>query len=330
MTVALLVPSALVVVLGGACGTDGPEPPRPSPPPPVSVALSWKRLADAPSQRTEVTAAAGRDGRIVVVGGYRADGGTLSTVEIYDPATDRWERGPDLPLPVNHAMAAAVDGTVHVFGGYLDGNVASGAAFRLESAGWHAIADLPEARAAGTAVAIAGKVYVAGGIGPGAGLATRMLVYTTATDSWSTVDGPPTRREHLGGAGYGTVVYTVGGRTGAGNLAALESYDTATGAWRKLPDLPTPRGGLSAAMSCAGLLVAVGGEAAATFAEAEGYDVRERTWRALPALPTPRHGIGVVTVGTVLYVMAGGPKPGLFVASTNEAIDLAPLAPCAG
>src|SRR2546429_2764177 len=113
---------ALVAVLaGGACtGRHRPAPAstsaRPGVPP-VS-GLVWQRLATAPTQRTEVTAAAAGT-RVYVVGGYRADGGTLGTVEVFDTATGRWDHGPELPVAVNHAMAAGVAGTVYVFGGYL-------------------------------------------------------------------------------------------------------------------------------------------------------------------------------------------------------------------
>lgn len=293
----------------------------------MSAAVAWRGLAAAPSARTEVAAAVSGT-NIYVIGGYRADGGTVATVEVFDTATGRWSPGPELPVAVNHAMAAAVDGVVYAVGGYLDGGAPSAAAYALSGEGWRRIADLPQARAAGTAVALGGRVYVAGGIGP-AGLAGQMLVYDVAAGRWSAASGPPTPREHLGGAGFAGRVYTVGGRAaGRGNLAAFEAYDPATRRWSALPDLPTARGGLAAAATCAGGVVAVGGEARATFAEAELFDVATGRWRALPPLPTPRHGLGVVTVGTTLYTLAGGPRPGLHVADTLEAIDLAPLAPC--
>src|SRR5215207_4576100 len=291
--------------------------------------LAWRELAPAPSERTEVTAAVAGD-RIYLVGGYRRDGGTVATVEVYDPAAERWERGPDLPVAVNHAMAATAGGAIHVFGGYVAGNRPGTAAFRFESGGWRRVADLPEGRAAGTAVALGGTVYIAGGIAPGGGLAANMLVYDVAGDRWSTAPGPPTPREHLGGAGFDGLLYTVGGRTReAGNLAAFERFNPSSGRWSKLAALPTKRGGLAAAASCSGQIVAVGGEAAATFEEAESYDVRARRWRALPPMPTPRHGLGVVVAGTTLYTLAGGPEPGLHVADTLEALDLSSLGACA-
>jgi non-specific serine/threonine protein kinase len=293
-------------------------------------ALAWTTLARAPSARTEVAAAAA-GGRIHVVGGYAADGSTVATVEVFDTATGRWESGPGLPLAVNHAMAASVADTVYVFGGYQAGNVPSAAAFRLTAEGWRPVASMPQARAAGTAVVVDGAIYVAGGITTGGRLAGTMLRYDPATDRWSTEPGPPTPREHLGGAGFGGRVYTVGGRTGgvSRNLAAFEAFDTRTGTWTRLSDLPTRRGGLAAAATCSGLIIAVGGEAAATFAEVEVYDVNAGAWRSLPPLPTPRHGLGVVAIGTLLYTLAGGPQPGLHVADVTEALDTAAVRECA-
>jgi Kelch motif/Galactose oxidase, central domain len=226
-------------------------------------------------------------------------------------------------------MSATVEGTVYLFGGYRSDGTPSSAAYRFDGSGWRPVADLPEPRAAGTAVGVSGRVYLAGGIGPGKALAGRMLVYDAAADRWSTAPGPPTAREHLGGAGFGGLVYTVGGRTARGNLAAFESYDPRTGAWAKLTDLPTPRGGLGAAAVCTGHVVAVGGEAATTFKEAEAFDVKAGRWLALPPLPLARHGLGVAAVGSRLFTLAGGPQPGLHVSAAAQSIDLGPLRSCA-
>jgi non-specific serine/threonine protein kinase len=290
------------------------------------VVGGWQALAPALSKRTEVAAAAAAN-RIVVAGGYRADGATVSTVEVFDVGSGRWEPGPDLPVPVNHAMSAAVGGRIYVFGGYLSSNRPTDVAFTLDGDQWRQVASLPQPRAAGTAVALGDTVYVAGGIGAN-GLAADMLVYDAAADRWSTAPGPPSRREHLGGAGFGGIVYTVGGRTGglSTNLTAFEAYDPRTSAWTRLPDLPTRRGGLAATATCTGLIVAIGGEGTDTFAAAEAFEIQSRAWKALPALPTPRHGLGVVAIANKVFTLSGGPKPGLHVADTTEAIEVA--GPC--
>ncbi|GAA1040343.1 kelch repeat-containing protein [Virgisporangium ochraceum] len=321
MRVRYAAAALLTIFVTSGC-TDPPAKDPVAELPTIETVGGWRTLAPAPSQRTEVAAAAVGT-RIVVTGGYRADGATVSTVEILETATGRWEPGPPLPVPVNHSMSVGVAGRIYVFGGNLSSNRPTDAAFVLDTTqGWRRIAPMPQPRAAATAVAIDGTVYVAGGIGP-SGLAAEMLVYDTATDRWTTAPGPPTRREHLGGAGFGGIVHTVGGRTGGldTNLGAFESFDPRTGQWTRLPDLPTPRGGLAATATCTGLVVAVGGEARSTFAEAEVFDTATQTWKTLPPLPTPRHGLGVVAIRNTIYTLAGGPTPGLHVADTTEAIE---------
>jgi Galactose oxidase, central domain/Kelch motif len=331
---------ALAALLAAGCGgTAEPERTTPSPtsPPATSArstaapgGVAWRALGSAPSERTEVTAAAaGAD--VYLAGGYRGDGGTLPTVQIYDTRHDRWRAGPELPVAVNHAMAATVGGAVDVFGGYRSDGKPSAAAFRLDHGGWRRLADMPEGRAAGTAVAVGGKAYLAGGIGP-EGLARTMLVLDAAANRWSVAPGPPTPREHLGGAAADGKVYTVGGRVrGRGDLDAVEVFDPAAARWTALAPLPTPRGGLGATATANGFVVAAGGEPSSerttTFAEAEALDIRTGAWRSLPPMPSPRHGLGVAAIGTVVYTLAGGPRPGLHVSSTAEAIDLAPLRP---
>jgi N-acetylneuraminic acid mutarotase len=265
-------------------------------------------------------AAVGR--RIWVLGGYGPDGATLATVEVYDTATDTWARGPDLPVAVNHAMAATLDRVLYVAGGN-DGNRPSTQLARLDGDRWRSLAPLPQGRSAGGLVALDGRLYLVGGVVEG-GLAADTQVYDPAADRWSSAPGLPTPREHLGAAASGGRVYVVGGRVGGvgNNLAAAEVFDPGGGRWASVAELPTPRGGLAATATAGGQVVAVGGEAAATFSEAEAFDPDSGRWRSLPPLPTPRHGLGVVAVGDVVYVLAGGPRPGLHTSAANEAIDL--------
>ena len=288
--------------------------------------FEWHELASAPSARTEVAAAVDGDGLIVVAGGFAPE--TVATVEIYDPSTDRWVAGPSLPIAVNHAMATTVDGTVHVFGGNTSGGAPSNQAFALRNGSWEPLPSMPEGRAAGGAAVAGGDVYVAGGVGP-SGLATSTLVFDSATATWTTAPGLLRPREHLGMAAVGPRVYVVGGRTGSGNLADAEVFEPSSGAWRRLPPMPTPRGGLSAAATAGGFVVAPGGEdlgpGGTTFPEVEALDVERERWVSLPSMPTPRHGLGVVAIGDVVYTVAGGPTPGLSLANTLEAIDLAKL-----
>ncbi|MGH2691854.1 MAG: Kelch repeat-containing protein [Actinomycetota bacterium] len=322
---------AVALVLAACTAPDGAVSASSS----VARPFEWRRLSPAPTARTEPVAAVDGDGLVVLVGGFGSQSQTVATVEIYDPAKDRWISGPSLPIAVNHAMAATVGETVYVMGGYTSSGAPSSQAFALNGGQWQPLPPMPEPRAAGGAAAAAGNIYVAGGIGS-SGLATSTLVFDPGTGSWSTAPGLRAPREHLGVAAFGARVYVVGGRTGAGDLADAEMFDPVSGSWSPLPDMPTARGGLAAGATANGFIVAPGGEeltpGGATYPDVEAFDVERERWISLPPMPSPRHGLGVVAIGETLYTLAGGPEPGLTFSSTVEAIDVTDLESleCAG
>jgi non-specific serine/threonine protein kinase len=282
----------------------------------------WTAGRPLPLPRTEVASAVVK-GKILVVGGFLADGSSTGRADLYDPVADRWTRLPDLPVAVNHALAASDGRRVYVVGGYSDGR-AERAAHVLENGRWRKLPPLPAPRAAGGAAVVAGKLYVVGGTFARGRLARETLVFDPAARRWREAAGLPTPREHLGVAAFAGRVYALGGRT-AGfdtNLSALEVFDPRSGRWRSLPDVPSPRGGTGLA-AAAGRLVSVGGEApTGTIASVYAYDVRARRWARLADLPTPRHGLGVEAVGRRVSAIAGGPEPGLTVSGANEALAL--------
>lgn len=283
---------------------------------------AWMTGAPLPEPRTEV-AAAPLQGRIVVAGGFLANGGNSRRVDAYDPVSDSWSRLPDLPVSVDHAAAAAWRGRVVVVGGYGADRRPLRAAFLYDGSGWRRLPAPPEERAAAAAAATSdGRVWVVGGRTSG-GLATHMLTLDLRTFRWSSLPGPRPR-EHLAATALDGRVYAIGGRLSGydTNLATVEAYDPSAAVWRRLPNLPDARGGTGAA-AVGGRIVSVGGEAP---------DGTRRTvwalrpgaggWARLPDLPTPRHGLGVVGLGDRVWAIAGGPEPGLTVSGAVEALPL--------
>lgn len=291
-------------------------------PAPGSIAdLRWETLAPAPNERGEVAAAAlGED--IYVIGGLSSDGASTSNVDIYDTNADSWRSGPELPIAVNHPMAATLEKNVYLLGGY-SGAGPSSRVFRLDGSGWVEEPSMPGGRAAAGAAAIGGKIYVVGGIGD-QGLAQSMYGYEAPSKKWSEAQGMPTPREHLGVAALAPYLFAVGGRSSV-NFATAENFDTRNGTWARVADMPSARGGSAAGVTSNGFLVSAGGEADRTFDSAELLDLQSGKWFLLPPMPTARHGLGVVGVGTKIYVISGGKTPGLAVSGINEAIDLQPL-----
>jgi N-acetylneuraminic acid mutarotase len=328
----------LVGLLLGACiapgdGTPsrtftfGSSPPSPSasfvPSAPTgSSALAWRRIPDIPTGRSEVAAAVFRN-EVYVVGGF----GGARVVEIFDG--QRWRRGPDLPLGVDHPMAAAVDEAsgagagVYVLGGNAGRPTARGFRLAAGATAWSEIAAMPGPRSQGAAVAQGRFIYVVGGY-DGQRLAAPTFAYEANVDRWRQVAAIPTPRDHLAAALVAGRVCAVGGRrlSLSTNLATLECYDPGADRWEQAPAAPTARGGVGAA-AVGDRLVFVGGEQpSGTYKEVEMFNSATRAWSRLPDLPNPRHGIGVVAVGRTVYVMTGGPTPGGSQTPVSEAIDL--------
>ena len=81
------------------------------------VANSWTiDLSPLPTAREHLTAVA-VGGLIYAIAGRWQGRGNLGTVEIYDPETDAWTPGPNLPTPRGGLAAAVVNGRIHVGGG---------------------------------------------------------------------------------------------------------------------------------------------------------------------------------------------------------------------
>ena len=60
------------------------------------------------------------NGKIYVMGGYLKEGKkykTLSTIEIYDPATDHWTQESDMLIGKSGHATEVVDGHIYIFGG---------------------------------------------------------------------------------------------------------------------------------------------------------------------------------------------------------------------
>ena len=321
--------TAIVAVLMG-CITSSVAAQSPS----RSTTMTWAPRAPMPTQRLEM-ASASLDGRVFVIGGLSATGATLDTVEVYDPATDAWTEGPAHPVPIHHPMAAVLDGVLYVAGGYGPSGAATRRVHRLGPDGWEPVARLPLARAAGTMVALGGRLLIAGGIDLSGDIGREMLAYDPGADAWAVVDGPPTPREHLGGAVADGRFVTVGGRVARQQLGTVEAWDPATGVWGTLAEMPTPRAGLGVTGTCAGGLVAIGGEDIRgvddrTFPEVEAWDPVTGAWSSWVPLPEGRHGVAVVSAGPVVLVIGGGTQAGLSASDTVEALELAGAPGCGG
>ncbi len=292
----------------------------------------WRTAAPAPTKRTEV-AAATLNGKIYVVGGFEQPGlGNLlnlaitSSVQEYDPSTDRWTTKAPMPVGLHHVGIGVTGGRLYVIGGYTQSGltvwhpVATVYAYDPAMDSWAERAAMPTARGALSVTVHEGKLYAIGGYDRNANSAA-VEVYDPERNSWTSRAPLPTPRDHLASATVSGKVYAIGGRLNGDyhrNLSVMELYDPATNRWARAADLPTARSGITAA-EVGGRIYVFGGEGGGgTFRENEAYDPVRDTWQTMAPMPTARHGLGSAVVQGHIHVLSGGPTPGGSFSDLNE------------
>src|SRR4029450_7435302 len=158
----------------------------------------------------------------------------LSVNEVYDPATNKWERRSPMSVPRNHAFAGAVNGKIYVIGGR------TGQAFILTATNTDVVEEydplsdtwnvprerMPTARSGGVTGTDGRRIYVAGGE-----VTTQQLVgafraieaYAPLTNSVSKLPPMPMPRHGAAGAVIGNRLYLVSGMIqSAGALVFLD------------------------------------------------------------------------------------------------------------
>lgn len=177
-------------------------------------AAEWEQLASMDVPRGSPAAAA-VDGKIVVAGGADGDArAAMSVVEIYDIATDRWSRGPDLPTARHHAGAAAIGDTLYVVGGRneLDYSLDVVEQFDARTNRWEPAPHLPLG-AGGLSVVRAGdRVLAIGGGDDTEGWVTPAAwSFDPAAGRWERLADLRVARHGHGSAAVGDAVYVFGG-----------------------------------------------------------------------------------------------------------------------
>lgn len=201
----------------------------------------WEELPSGPA--AQGLALVAHKGKIYRVGGMqprnrpgeKADNHSLSSFAVYDPSAKKWQDLPDLPEGRSSHDAAIVGDRLYVFGGWKmngEGKASTwhkgGLMIDLSSSTpkWVSV-DQPFARRALAVAAVAGKVYVLGGLQAKGGPTTQVDVFDPATGKWSI--GPALPGE---GTGFSPSACALDGRLYAGtNDGKVHRLDEAGKAW---------------------------------------------------------------------------------------------------
>jgi N-acetylneuraminic acid mutarotase len=251
--------------------------------------------------------------KIYVFGGYPSSRVTVTTVQVYDSATDTWQFTTPLPIPLNHSMAAAANGKIYVIGGQTNADssgsfVNSVFEFDPSTTNWLPKAAMPTARSAGAIAVIGNLLYVAGGRPP---RGQDFAVYNVASNQWTTLTNMPTGRNHLAAAAINGKIYVAGGRLEAGFTSpmtdVLEMYDPDLGIWVSKATLRRPRGGVNG-IAVSGLFYVFGGEGPnGVFPDHDVYVAAQDRWYHLEPIPVPVHGVtGAAFLNGWIHLPGGG------------------------
>lgn len=259
------------------------------------------------------------DGRLWVLGGMTGErGNKLDSIEIYDPATDVWSKGPAMPVGRSSHRSVAIGQTIYSFGGSASDDATLPLAEALDAAtgGWRQLAPMPTARFGHAVVEVGGRVYTVGGHDGRAGTGV-VEVYDPASDAWSSAAPLPTARYNLQAVVLGGKIYTLGGWHNDAPSATVEVYDPATNSWAAGP-------AMGAAMSNFGATVSDGRIHALHHADHQVFDPSANRWIAGRAMPTTRHGQGVIALGENVYAIGGCYEDPQYDLTTNEVLKPGP------
>ncbi|ADE53227.1 family 16 glycoside hydrolase [Coraliomargarita akajimensis] len=225
-----------------------------------------------------------------MTGGFPHETG-LEKVLIYDPQSDEWSWGHDIPAERQRGAAGVVlvDDQIYVVGGIVRGHMGGFVnwfdRYDPKTGEWTELPDAPNQRDHFQAAYLDGKIYAAGG---------RCTSHETKQLFNRTV-------------------------------AAVDVYDLASGQWSVLPEpLPTPRAG-NATIAVGQDVVVLGGESQRERAheEVEAWQTDQQCWHAYPSMNAGRHGTGAVLHNNYIYTCAGtGNRGGGPNLKTTERLSL--------
>ena len=256
-------------------------------PQPVEIfdpaARTWKAAAVSPVTMHHFQPVV-YDGKIYVVGALTGSGRgepPLPDVYIYDPAADRWQKGPAVPADRlrGGAGVAVHDGLIYLVAGHQlghsSGHVPWLDSFNPRTGEWRKLADAPRARDHFQAVVLNGKMYAVAG-----------------------------RRS---AAATGNALNLT--------IPEIDVYDFASGTWSTLPataNIPTQRAGASTVLMN-GKIIVLGGESPIPermHMEVESFDPVTMRWTTLAPLLHGRHGTGAIVHEGKIHVAAGSTRQG--------------------
>lgn len=283
----------------------------------VLLAMRWSELQ--PMLRSEAGGAAAYLGdELVIAGGTTWQNDVklwLTDVQIYQPGSDRWVRGPELPVPLAYGAYISTGAGLEIFGG-SDGKTTHRTSWRLDAAkkGWQKTGSIPVDSLLGRAAHVNGSTFLFGGCSDVADLTkcSDAVWRRDGQSEWRRVSAIPGGALGLGAiAVSGSAIYLFGGcSAGSDRKVVNESkayrYDPETNRWKTIREMQAGNRGLTAVSLGGRFIYLLGGYTNSGFsADVLEYDIQTDGYTNLNRMPVALLGIEFVLNGRKL-LGAGG------------------------
>ncbi|MDQ2744800.1 MAG: hypothetical protein M3Z66_21245 [Chloroflexota bacterium] len=234
----------------------------------------------------------------------------LASSELYNPTTDVWTPGPDMPNARAGFTATVLhDGRVLVAGGLnSSGYLANADIYDPASNSWTSAANMANARGAQTATLLpSGQVLVAGGFGA-AGALSSCEIYDPVANSWSPAASLLTARgDDVAALLPGGKVLVAGGLGSNGTLNSSEIYDPTQDQWSSGGLMTTARSNETATTLPDGTVLVAGGDSGSgSLASTEVYHPDTTFWSLTGSMSVPRERFIAVQLLDGSVLAAGG------------------------
>ncbi|SDM33523.1 hypothetical protein SAMN05421823_112124 [Catalinimonas alkaloidigena] len=268
----------------------------------VIVPRQWVYTGSMNQGRSEHTATLLANGKVLVTGGYGIQDNTsvtLTSCELYDPATGQWTTtGSLVEARFRHQATLLADGRVLVTGGkdYPAGALYSCELYDPATGQWSVAAHMLQNRVLHKAILLEnGNVLVVGGSNEAYyGVQSTCELYDPTTDSWTATGYLPQAKIGFGLSRLldGRVLATAGETNGYnGFTGTCFLFDPATGQWTATGSLASVRSSCQTFTQPNGKVLVIGGSGGANISVygCELYDPNQGTWSPSLSLLSGRY-----------------------------------------
>jgi len=170
-------------------------------------------------------------------------------------------------------------------------------------------------------VAIAGCIYVVGGVARNGQITNALEIYDPTTDSWRTGSSLPVRVWRASAAAANGKLYVFGGYASTAAFPfsptnRVFEYDPEADSWQEKTAMPTARS-TTVAVTVSGKIHVLGGAANTALNLHQIYDPVNDGWSMALPIPSPRSGLTAAVIGDEIFVAGGYILSGGGVVSQN-------------